>query len=430
MLRVVPHAATTDTSTAAHGYTKPSLFRLAVTVFVKWLVLVGPAAYLQKALIELFGDNASLVTATTFASRSLLSLIMSPLLGARSDAYGRKPFLVLRAIGSAAFLVPVSLPEDFWGRIPLAVFFYSLSGLAGNAFGMDFAYCADVARLNGWHLNETVTSLLAMGMCPAFLVGAPLCTAVAENFGEMVLWRMLLFVSLLNIIFVAFCVPETIVPDQTQLVASRNPLVYFRLLLGQRTPQKVALRCACASIFLLYIGKMGVITMGTLFTQLVFNWTAAHATWLSACWGVSQFGATQILGISGSTFAGRERFVAGLGILSGFIGMVLLTTTPLPWLFFPAYAFTAIAIVTYTSLCSYAAPCVPASRVGELQALLATTTDLGEITGPLVLGVMLYYGLATWPRLPFFAAACFTFLSALMLSRLPSTIPDEAEQPG
>jgi len=103
---------------------------IALLYFTLVAVLLGFGVLipLEPFLVDAFGASGRAL-GTLVAIYALTQLIFSPLWGALSDRYGRKPLLVLGALGNAIALTMFGFASQLW-MLFLARF---LSGLFGSA---------------------------------------------------------------------------------------------------------------------------------------------------------------------------------------------------------------------------------------------------------------------------------------------------------
>jgi MFS family permease len=93
-----------------------------------------------KAIKQFFGvERMWLVLGLTQGLKGFLSFLSAPLLGAMSDKYGRKPFLLL-TVACTCLPLPFLLLNNLWWHI-VAV---AVSGAFAVTFSIVFAYVSDV----------------------------------------------------------------------------------------------------------------------------------------------------------------------------------------------------------------------------------------------------------------------------------------------
>ena len=117
-----------------------------VVVFINNYLLLSPFPTLflssTQAIKTYFGTQQMwLVLGLTQGVKGLLSFLSAPLIGALSDNWGRKPFLLL-TVGCTCFPLPFLFLENLWWHV-IAV---ALSGAFAVTFSVVFAYVSDVTQ--------------------------------------------------------------------------------------------------------------------------------------------------------------------------------------------------------------------------------------------------------------------------------------------
>ena len=98
---------------------------------------------LLQAIKQFFGvERMWLVLGLTQGLKGFLSFLSAPLLGAMSDKYGRKPFLLL-TVACTCLPLPFLLLNNLWWHI-VAV---AVSGAFAVTFSIVFAYVSDVTTV-------------------------------------------------------------------------------------------------------------------------------------------------------------------------------------------------------------------------------------------------------------------------------------------
>ena len=81
-----------------------------------------------------------LVTGLIFSGYPLMQVIAAPILGRLSDAYGRKPILLLSIAGTAAALLLLGFASALWMLFASRL----LDGITGGNISVAQAYMADI----------------------------------------------------------------------------------------------------------------------------------------------------------------------------------------------------------------------------------------------------------------------------------------------
>ena len=337
-----------------------------------------------------------------------LQFAFGPVMGNLSDAFGRRPVLILSMLAFGVNyglmgLAP-SLPWLFLGR--------ALTGIAGAVYAPANAYIADVTAP-----EKRAQSFGMVGA--AFGLGFVLGPALGGFLGE-IGPRAPFFaaagLALLNSIYGFFVLPESLPPERRRPfdLARANPLGAFRAFSGQPAVMRLA---TCA-----------------LFWQLAFQvYPATWSFFVMAKFQLSpgEIGAT--LAFSGLSMAfvqsmltGRivrrigERRTAPLGVCAGMIAFVLYAFVPQSWMLYPLLLVGGIQGVAMPSMNALMSRELGPERQGELQGGMASVMGLASIIGPLTLTQALAHFSAPdarvhFPGAAFLLAAAYAFVCLTML---------------
>uniref|UniRef100_A0A0L8IDA7 Major facilitator superfamily (MFS) profile domain-containing protein n=1 Tax=Octopus bimaculoides TaxID=37653 RepID=A0A0L8IDA7_OCTBM len=120
------------------GLRQPSIYHALVIIFLEffcWGLLTSP---IIKVLNDTFPDHTFLMNGLIQGVKGMLSFLSAPLIGALSDVWGRKPFLILTVSFTCA-PIPLMKISPWWYFAIL-----SMSGIFAVTFSVVFAYVADV----------------------------------------------------------------------------------------------------------------------------------------------------------------------------------------------------------------------------------------------------------------------------------------------
>src|SRR5215831_6193170 len=240
-----------------------------VTVLLDMLALGMVIPVLPK-LIESFlaGDTARAsefvgLFATVWA---LMQFLFSPVQGALSDRFGRRPVILVSNFGLGADYVVMALaPNLVWlfaGRV--------ISGICAASISTAFAYIADVTPP-----EQRSARFGALGA--AFGVGFVIGPAVGGLLGaldpRLPFWAAACF-SLLNGLYGLLVVPESLAPDKRMAFAWRraNPVGSLMLL---RTHHE--LFGLAATTFLAQVAHVALPAVFVLYAGYRYGWASARS---------------------------------------------------------------------------------------------------------------------------------------------------------
>ena len=349
----------------------------ALTVILMTLLLdaVGMGLVfpiLPGLLAELAGAEAtSRHYGGLLAVYAAMQFLFSPVLGALSDRFGRRPVLLASLAGAAADYVLMALaPNLVWfyvGRV--------LSGITGASMAVGTAYITDVTpELDRARRYGQMGAAMGLGFVVGPLIGGALgewslrapfvAAAVMNAVNLLVAWRAL---------------PESNQHRTASLDAAKlNAFSALHRLQG-RAP------------LLPLVGVFAVIVLVSqvpgslwiLYGQARYGWTAWVAGLSLACYG-GLHAASQafVTGPMVARLGERRALLAGMAADgAGFVLIGLATAGWMPFALLPLFAAGGL---TLPALQAMLARQVDEQRQGELQGLLASLTSLIGIGGPLV----------------------------------------------
>ncbi len=323
--------------------------------------------------------EASTVSGWMFCAYSVAQFLFGPVMGNLSDAYGRRPLLLLAVFGLAAdYLFSAFAPSLTWLFVGRAI-----AGLCGASHVIANAYIADVTPP-----AERAKAFGLMGA--AFGIGFVLGPAIGGMLGEYgprVPFFAAAVVSGLNLVYGWFVLPETLVPEKRRPFEWRrsNPFGTFK-------------------VFRAYAG---VIPLSVVLFIYFFATSVYPATWpfwgiAKFQWSVARIGLTlAIFGIISAVFQGGlsgplvkrfgEHRVALLGLSSAIVAAVgygFATGLPMVFVLMVIHGPEGLIHPMLTALMSKA---IPDNAQGELQGGISSIMNVAMLVGTVSFSQMFGY---------------------------------------
>lgn len=392
---------------------RPPILLLLSSVFLFGLSLSLVFPVLPFIVARYVADSGrqSVVIGLLAATTSLLAFFGSPVLGALSDAFGRRPVILLALLGSAfgylLFGIGGSLAMLFLGR--------AVDGVAAGGMGALFAYIADStdekhrARAFG-QVGATVGVAMILG---------PAVGGLLAHFGTSAPVFVAAGVTLLNVLWVLLALPETLTPDRRRAdfqVRHLNPLLQLKNALSSPPVRRLV---TVSALFTLPFSLMQV-ALPIMARDLLR-------------WGPEQVGTVLML-VGGCDIVAQgfllpflvralgEGRVARMGLALGVIGMVglaLLPLHPLALLLYLSVLLLALGEGVYTAcMTSLVSLAIPDSEQGRVQGGAQAVGELAQVAGPLLSG-QLYARLGPAATFAAGAAAVALALGLLLGVRTP-----------
>ena len=402
-----------------------------VTVALDMLALGVIVPVLPKLIVEFeAGDIASAaavsgVFGTVWAAMQFLG---SPLLGALSDRFGRRPVILLSNLGLGLDYGLMALaPTLHWllvGRV--------ISGFTSASFSTAAAYITDVTP------PERRAAQFGM-LGAAFGLGFVVGPAVGGLLGEVSL-RLPFWVagglSLANALYGALILPESLPPERRAPFAWRraNPLGSLRLLSSH--PELLGL---AAATFLYFVAHEVLPGVTVLYVDYRYGWGEAAVGLVLAAVGVcSTVVSAALVGPAVQRLGERRALLVGLGF--GTAGFAAYGLAPTGALFMAGVPLVALWGLSGPAMQSLMSRHIGPSEQGQLQGALSSMRGITGMIGPLVFTQTFAAAIdpnsrVQLPGAPYLLAALL-LVGALVLSlrvtrgRRPPTVDLSPETPG
>ncbi|AWN23829.1 tetracycline resistance MFS efflux pump [Deinococcus irradiatisoli] len=403
--------------TESPAHKAPLLFLLITAfLFAVGISLVFPVLPYIVAKYVPHAQNQAAMIGFLGAAYAFFSFFSSPVLGALSDAYGRRPVLILSLLGSATGYVIFGLGGSLWvlflGRI--------IDGLCAGGMGALFGYVADTTPEEQ---RGKVFGQIGAVVGAGFIVG-PAIGGLTSHLSLNAPMFLAAGVSLLNVLWGLFVLPESLPASRRSAhfdAAHLNPLKQLSGALAYPAVQRLI------TVSVLFALPMSVLQItAALLGRDVLGWGPAQVSTLFILVGASDIvGQGLILPLLLRLLKDRGVAVLGLGMGTlGLLGLALLPALPHPALMYASTLVFAIGEGIFNAsqgaLISVAAP---AEAQGQVQGGGQALASLAQVAGPLG-GGQLYSRLG--PGVTFGAAAALG-LSALGLLLWPAPAGVAAE---
>ena len=348
------------------------------------------------------GDTAGAATVFgLFATAwGLMQFLCSPLLGALSDRYGRRPVILISCLGLGLdyvfMAVAPSLTLLFIGRI--------ISGITAATISTAFAYIADVTPPDG---RAKAFGVVGVAFGLGFVVGPALGGLLGGLDPRLPFW-LSAAACIVNAGFGWFVLPESLPPARRMAFEWRraNPIGSLRLLLSHR--QLIGLATVD---FVANVAHQVLPSVFVLYAAHRYGWSETTVGLTLAFVGICS---AIVQGLLIGPIVGRigARRALVLGLLAGAVGMAIYGLAPTgPWFYLgaPVMALWGLAGPALQEMMSRL---VSPSEQGQLQG---ANNSSRSITG--LLAPALFTGIFAWllgwlPGAPFLLAAVLLMAAA------------------
>ncbi|MER8443096.1 Tet(A)/Tet(B)/Tet(C) family tetracycline efflux MFS transporter [Mesorhizobium sp. M1066] len=347
-------------------------------------------------------DDIGWIFGAFLAAYAAMQFLFSPLLGALSDRYGRRPVLLLSLAGAMAdylfMAFAPTLPLLFVGRV--------IAGITGASMAVASAYIADITP-EGRRARSFGQLSAAFGV--GFIAGPALGGILGD------IWLRAPFLAAavlngLNLTLAFFLLPEPPRAEGTREAISLNPLAPLRWALTF----PALLPLIGAFVILGLVGEVGG-TIWVLYGQDKFGWNLFTIGISLALFGLFHAGAQGfVAGPIAERWGEKRALVVALGADStAYVSIALATQGWMAFALLPLFCLGGIGVPSLQSLLT--------ARVGEdhqgrLQGVLASMTSLASVFGPLIISMTYFHTRSVFPGLVWIAGAALYLLCLPLLS--------------
>jgi MFS transporter, DHA1 family, tetracycline resistance protein len=382
---------------------KRALAFIFCTVALDVLALGLMIPVLPKIVLGFMGGDtagAAEVFGAFATAWGLMQFLCSPLLGALSDRYGRRPVILISCLGLGLDYVFMALAPSltllFIGRI--------ISGITAATISTAFAYIADVTPPDG---RAKAFGVVGVAFGLGFVVGPALGGLLGGLDPRLPFW-VSAAACVVNAGFGWFVLPESLPPDRRMAFAWKraNPVGALRLLLSHRRLTGLA-----AVDFVANVAHQVLPSVFVLYAGYRYGWgeTAVGLTlaFVGICSAVVQ-------GLLIGPIVGRLGVRRGLllGLLAGALGMAIYGLAPRgPWFWLGAPVM-ALWGLSGPALQEMMSRLVSPSEQGQLQGANNSSRSITGLIGPAVFSGTFAWLLGWLPGAPFLLAAALLFAAA------------------
>jgi DHA1 family tetracycline resistance protein-like MFS transporter len=346
---------------------------ILVTVFLDMLSFGIIIPVLPKLVEEFFeGDTAqaAVLYGVMGTAWAFMQFFCSPIQGALSDRFGRRPVVLLSNFGLGLdYIVMALAPNVAWlvaGRV--------ISGMASSSFSTAGAYIADVTPP-----AQRAAAFGKIGMLfgLGFILGPALGGWLGAIDPRLPFWGAAAL-SLLNSCYGYFVLPESLPPDK------RTPFAWARanpvgsLVLLRSHHELVGLATVA---FLGYLAHTVLPSVSVLYMGYRYGWGPASVGLVMA--GVGTAAMIVQGGLIGPiTNRFGERRAMLIGLLCGSVGFSVYGLAPEGWIFclgIPVMAFWGLTGPATQALMTRR---ISSSEQGQLQGAIASINGMTGMIGP------------------------------------------------
>jgi DHA1 family tetracycline resistance protein-like MFS transporter len=375
------------------------------------MVAFGIIAPVLPDLIRQFegGDfaRASDFTGYLLLVWNVMQFFFSPILGAWSDRFGRRPIILLSCFGLGVDYVVMALAPNlswlFLGRI--------ISGITASNISTAYAYVTDVTPPEK---RAKPFGLISAAFGLGFVIGPAVGGYLGNSNLRAPFWAAAIL-SLLNSLYGFFVLPESLAKERRAKSAWRmaNPLGSLKLLRSHRVLTGLA-----TVVTLYYLAHNSLPSMWALYTEERYGWSRRDVGLSLAVVGVC---ASIISGVLVGPFVKRfgERRSVLFGLLCGTVGFTGFASAASGWVLYAVIPFIALWGIAAPAIQSLMSRRVDPSSQGKLQGAINSLRAMTGMAGPVLFTQVFAVAISPRARIhlpgaPYYLAAVLLLSSLLM----------------
>ncbi len=385
-----------------------------ITVFLD-MVGFGLIMPVLPRLIETVGQmdiaHAAAIGGWMFFAFSLTQFAFGPMMGNLSDAFGRRPLLLLAVFGLCIdYLIMSFAPNIFWLFVGRA-----FAGFCGASYVIANAYIADVTAPEE---RAKAFGLMGAAFGLGFVVG-PALGGILGEFGARVPFYVAAGVSAWNLFYGYFVLPETLPLEKRRAFewVRANPFGTFKVFQSYKGVMPL-----CIVMFVYFFASAVYPAIWPFWSIAKFGWSELIIGLTLAAFGIvtavfqgaltgpaeKKFGASNVvlIGLASSVIA-----VIGYGLAPGIIAVVVLFVVHGPEGF------------VHPMLSALMSRSVPENAQGELQGGISSIMSVAMLAGTVFFSQVFSWfmqpnAFVQSPDVAMFTAAGFLALTMVIFLRV------------
>ena len=332
------------------------------------------------------------------ASFPLMQFIFSPILGRISDNVGRKPVLVISILTSAGSFVLFAVANSFFILLLSRI----VAGLATET-AVAQAYIADITSK-----KERASGIGKVGAAhgAGFIIG-PAIGGTLSVYGFSAPGLAAVFLTVLNLLFVLFFLPESLPQKDSilQMVTNSNDGFLRKLLDAFSKP---LIGTVLVVFFIVFLAWSAIPVIMPLLGVIFFGFGSVEMSYFFIYMGTIQIVWQGVLIGRLTEKIGEEKLIA-FGPLLLMLGIFLMPLIPNIVIF--VFSLTMISLgagMMRTVVPSFISKVTPANEQGGILGVTNGVASIARVPGPLIGGYLFEFaGLAA----PFFASAAMLIVA-------------------
>lgn len=367
---------------SSHGRSRARVTHAVVVIFLEffaWGLLTTP---MLTVLHETFPQHTFLMNGLVQGVKGLLSFLSAPLIGALSDIWGRKSFLLMTVFFTCA-PIPFMRISPWWYFALISV-----SGIFAVTFSVIFAYVADITEE---HERSTAYGLVSATFAASLVTSPAIGVYLSSKYGDSLVVLVATVIAVTDIAFVFFVVPESL-PDKMRLTSWGFPISWeqadpFASL--RRVGKDSTVLLICVTVFLSYLPEAGQYSSFFLYLKQVIAFSPAAITGYIAMVGIlSIIAQTVFFGALIRTIGKKNTVLLGLGFQLFQLAWYGFGSEP--WMMWAAGAVAAMSSITFPAISALVSHSASPDQQGVVQGMITGIRGLCNGLGPALYGFIFF----------------------------------------
>ena len=309
------------------------------------------------------------------AAFALMQFIFSPIQGALSDRFGRRPVLLISIFGLGCDFVFMALaPTLIWlfvGRL--------ISGATAASFSTANAYIADLNVDEPSDAKRAAAfGIMGMAFGAGFIIGPGLGGLLA-HFGPRAPFWGAACLSLTNWLYGFFVLPESLPPERRApfRLKSANPFTSIGIYRSHPSLPPFAV-----ILGLLYVAQQVFISSFVLYVGYRYHWGPALVGLSLVVTGIGSIAVQAgVIRPFVARFGGRNAIYTGL--VCGALAFTIYGSASQPWMYWCGVPFGAMAGLIMPGVQGVMTRRIPRDRQGRLQGANSGLMAMAGLVGPI-----------------------------------------------
>ncbi|KAH8235221.1 hypothetical protein KR032_010704 [Drosophila birchii] len=363
------------------GIGEPSVHHALVVIFLEffaWGLLTMP---IISTLNQTFPDHTFLMNGLVMGIKGILSFLSAPLIGALSDIWGRKFFLLV-TVFFTCLPIPLMSINTWWFFAMI-----SISGAFAVTFSVVFAYVADVTTPEE---RSKAYGLASATFAASLVISPALGNALMEMYGDTLVVALSTAIALLDVFFILVAVPESL-SEKMRPASWGAPISWEQadpfLALRKVGTDKTVLML-CLTVLLSYLPEAGEYSCMFVYLKLKMGFNYVEVSVFIAIVGILSITVQVTLGSFMQVCGAKRTIIMGLAL--EIVQLLWYGFGSQKWMMWSAGVVAALGSLTYPAISAFVSLYAAPESQGAVQGMITGMRGLCNGLGPAVFGVIFY----------------------------------------